>query len=266
MKKFVLFFLLLAGAAIADQPLSIIDTNTGNYVNFNAAGSTLTIPLAPTSVTSGNCAQFNSASGSLGQASGPCGAGTVSSFSAGALSPLFTTSVATTTSTPALSFSLSAQSAKLFLAGPASGGAAAPIFRQPACADLSDSASGCSSAAGSGAVQMISFQPGLITAVTATKGVFSKFVKASTVDNIEASAVTFTCVGNPTITLYECGTSSTCAAPTAIGSATVTTSGQAFDGTISAGSISAGDYVAFSISSGTCTSLDISATAQVHAN
>jgi hypothetical protein len=39
---------------------------------------------------------------------------------------------------------------------------------------------------GSGAEQTISFQPGLLTAVTNTKGVFGKFVKASRVDNIIA--------------------------------------------------------------------------------
>lgn len=121
-------------------------------------------------------------------------------------------------------------------------------------------------AAGTQATQTISFQPGLITAVTNTKGVFGKFVKASTVDNIEASAVLFTCAGNPTITLFECGTSSTCASPTTIGTVTVTASGQVFDGSITSAAITAGDYVAWAITAGTCTSLDIAATSQVHSN
>lgn len=121
--------------------------------------------------------------------------------------------------------------------------------------------------AGSGAEQTISFQPGLITAVTNTKGVFGKFVKASTVDNIIASAILFTCVSNPTITLYECGTDASCATtPTTIGTATVTAAGAAVTGTVSNAAITAGDFVAWAISSGTCTSLDISANAQVHAN
>lgn len=118
----------------------------------------------------------------------------------------------------------------------------------------------------SSAENMLSFQPGLITAVTNTKGVYGKIIKSSTVDNIESSAILFTCVGNPTITLYECGTSATCASPTVIGSATVTGSGQVFDGTISSSAITAGDYIAWAISAGTCTSLDISATAQMHSN
>lgn len=120
---------------------------------------------------------------------------------------------------------------------------------------------------GSGAEQTISFQPGLLTAVTNTKGVFGKFVKASTVDNIIASAINFTCVGNPTITLYECGTDANCAtSPVSIGTATVTAAGVAVTGTVSAPAITAGDFVAWAISAGTCTSLDISANAQVHAN
>jgi len=64
------------------------------------------------------------------------GSGTVTSFSAGALSPLFTTSVATATVTPALSFSLNTQTAGTFFAGPTSGGAVAPTFRAMVAADL----------------------------------------------------------------------------------------------------------------------------------
>lgn len=53
--------------------------------------------------------------------------GTVTSFSAGNLSPLFTTSVATATTTPALSFSLSNAAANTYF-GNATGGAAAPSY------------------------------------------------------------------------------------------------------------------------------------------
>lgn len=55
------------------------------------------------------------------------GAGTVTSFSAGNLSPLFTTSVADPTTTPALSFSLSNAGANTYF-GNATGGSAAPSF------------------------------------------------------------------------------------------------------------------------------------------
>ena len=62
--------------------------------------------------------------------------GTVTSFSAGTLSPLFTTSVATSTTTPALSFILNTQSANVVFAGPTSGGALAPTFRALVAADI----------------------------------------------------------------------------------------------------------------------------------
>jgi hypothetical protein len=119
---------------------------------------------------------------------------------------------------------------------------------------------------GWGAEQTVSFQPGLATSVSNTKGAFSKFLKASTVDNIEVSATAFTCTTNPTVTLYECATSTSCATPTTIGSATVTAAGTVVDGTISSSSITAGDYVSWAVSAGTCTLLNIAGTSQAHAN
>lgn len=61
--------------------------------------------------------------------------GSVTSFSAGPLSPLFTTSVATSTTTPALTFILTAAGAHRFF-GNNTGSAAAPDYYQPAFADL----------------------------------------------------------------------------------------------------------------------------------
>ncbi len=58
---------------------------------------------------------------------GLSGGGTVSSFSSGNLSPLFTTSVATATTTPALSFSLSSAGANTYL-GNATGSSGAPSY------------------------------------------------------------------------------------------------------------------------------------------
>jgi len=116
-------------------------------------------------------------------------------------------------------------------------------------------------------VDHISYQTGLITALNATKAVFHKFSKASTVDNIEGSASTFSCVGNPIITVFECGTSATCASsPVTIGTVTVTAAGTVADGTVSNASITAGDYVAFAETSGTCASSNIAVTVQVHQN
>jgi hypothetical protein len=118
----------------------------------------------------------------------------------------------------------------------------------------------------SNGVAFVSFQPGLMTAVSGNIAGFHKFSKASTVDNIEGSAQQFSCTGNPTITMYECGTSATCTSPTAIGSATITAASTRTDGTISSASIAAGDSIAFAITAGTCVTLDASLTAQVHSN
>lgn len=64
------------------------------------------------------------------------GSGTVTTFSAGNLSPLFSTSVSNATTTPALSFNLSTQTANRVFAGPTSGAAAAPTFRSLIEADI----------------------------------------------------------------------------------------------------------------------------------
>lgn len=64
------------------------------------------------------------------------GVGTVTSFSSGNLAPLFTASVATATTTPALTFALVNQNANLVYAGPTTGAAAVPIFRSLVADDL----------------------------------------------------------------------------------------------------------------------------------
>ncbi len=121
-------------------------------------------------------------------------------------------------------------------------------------------------AAGSLATEHLSYQPGLLTAVNATKAAFYKLSKDSTVDNIEGSAATFSCVSNPTVTVFECGVSATCTSPTTIGTVTITAAGTVVDGTISSSAITAGDYIAFAMTAGTCASVDLATTVQVHAN
>lgn len=76
--------------------------------------------------------------GAYGYLGGGGGGGTVTGFSAGNLAPIFSTSVANATTTPALSFSLSTQVANRVFAGPASGADAAPSFRALAAADVPD--------------------------------------------------------------------------------------------------------------------------------
>jgi hypothetical protein len=64
------------------------------------------------------------------------GTGTVTGFSAGNLAPLFTSSVATATTTPAMTFALTTHAANTVFAGPSSGADAAPAFRTLAAADI----------------------------------------------------------------------------------------------------------------------------------
>jgi hypothetical protein len=112
-----------------------------------------------------------------------------------------------------------------------------------------------------------SYAPGLQASIVNTIAQFQKWVKSSTVDNLIGSASSFTCTGNPTITFYECGTSTTCTAtPITIGTVTLTASGAAVAGSVTNPAITAGDYTAWAISAGTCTALDASATAQYHQN
>lgn len=106
----------------ADAPPSyraIVGSDLFNLV----AGSNLTIdPVGDTLVFS------STASGG--------GGGSVTSFSAGNLSPLFTTNVATATTTPALSFTIAQAASGQFVAGPVSGVDANIALRALATSDL----------------------------------------------------------------------------------------------------------------------------------
>jgi hypothetical protein len=74
----------------------------------------------------------------LNATGGGGGSGTVTSFSSGNLSPLFSTNVSTPSTTPALAFSLTAQAQKTFLAGPLTGADTGPSFRVIAATDIPD--------------------------------------------------------------------------------------------------------------------------------
>lgn len=105
--------------------------------------------------------------------------------------------------------------------------------------------------------------PGAQTAVVTTKGGFTKLIRPTIIQSLEGSATTFTCTTNPTITLYNCGTSTTCASPVTIGTVTVTAAGTVVDGAITAAnaSVPGGNYIAWATSAGSCTVLDIAGTA-----
>ncbi len=115
-----------------------LPANGTNYVAFKpptAITTSLTWTLPATDST-GTQALVSNGSGVLSWASIGGGSGTVTSFSAGDLFPLFTTSEATVTTTPALSFSLNTQNANKVFAGPATGADAAPTFRVLVAADI----------------------------------------------------------------------------------------------------------------------------------
>ena len=128
MKKLILFCLALCATSAYAQP--ILQEASAAQATAGTAGagyyiSPRRMTSASHSVPAGggtgtvlkkaSAADFDTVWGSVS------GTGTVTTFTAGTLSPLFTTSVATATSTPALTFTLSNASANLVFAGPTTG-------------------------------------------------------------------------------------------------------------------------------------------------
>lgn len=91
---------------------------------------------------------------------------------------------------------------------------------------------------------------------------YGKLSAAATIQNMVAEATSFTCVSNPTLTLYDCGTSAGACTTgrTALASVTLTASGGA-DGTVTTAGIAAGHYWAVETTGGTCTTLTTTGTA-----
>ncbi len=107
----------------------------------------------------------------------------------------------------------------------------------------------------------IGFATGNLTAVTAGQ-MFSPFYNpaARQISWLGASAPVFTCTGNPTVTLEDCGGSVTCATPTALQSVGMT-AGNTIWGTGSSATLPAGHYIAWEITGGTCSALSVSGSA-----
>jgi hypothetical protein len=136
-----------SGAQKVSFPLDMEATNIGNTVHlFRIIAQDGTTPnwafqfcnSAPCTPAS-NGLSIAGSTGIITFASGQtfpgAGAGTVTNFGSGNLAPLFTTSVATSTTTPALTFSLTSQAANSVFAGP-NGAAGAPTFRSLVAADI----------------------------------------------------------------------------------------------------------------------------------
>jgi len=122
------------GTCFAIPDATTADFNT--LVPVTSVSTSISFPSQ--SGNSGKCLSTNGSALSWATCAAGGGSGTVTSFSAGNLSPLFTGSVANATTTPALTFSLSAQSANRIFAGPTTGSAAAPTFRALVAADIPD--------------------------------------------------------------------------------------------------------------------------------
>lgn len=125
-------------------------------------------------------------------AGGGGGSGTVTSFSAGDLSTLFTTSEATPTTTPALTFTATTGIAQnAVLAGPSSGGAGAYSFRALVPADIPTLNQSTTGSAGSlSAVLGCAQFPALTGAVTSSAGSCATTAASSIVQNNQANTYT----------------------------------------------------------------------------
>lgn len=160
-----LFIILLAGlvcirgvdAAEAPAPMQAYPTELGLVRPALGLkirdGQTLTIQSGATIVAdagstvtgfggaglpdqTGHNGEFLTTDGSSASWAASSGSGTVTNFTAGTLSPIFTTAVANPTTAPALTFALTNQDANKVFAGPTSGGAGAPTVRSLVAADI----------------------------------------------------------------------------------------------------------------------------------
>lgn len=133
------------GSSGSQPILSLLGNTSTQRFDFKSDGSMYAYSLQ--NVDQSYVLGYNNSTGQityLPKPSGGGGSGTVTSFSSGNLSPLFTTSVANATTTPALSFSAVSQAQNLVYASP-NGSSGTPTFRKVVVGDISASGTPSSS-------------------------------------------------------------------------------------------------------------------------
>jgi hypothetical protein len=149
------------------------------------------------------------------------GDGTVTSFSAGNIDTIVTSSVATPTTTPALTFALNTQAANTAWMGPVSGPAAAPTFRAITAADLPQAAQTFAAVAHE-----------WLNSYSATTGLFTATQPAaSDLSNGTTGSGAVVLAGSPAITGTMSVVNESISGTLADGTASVGTSGQILSST-----------------------------------
>lgn len=159
-------------------------------LNQNTTGTAAALAANGTNCGAGNYPLGVDAAGNAENCTSASGGGTVTNFSAGDLSPLFTTSEATTTSTPALTFTMTNAAQNAVLAGPTSG-TGAYSFRALVPADIPTLNQNTTGSAGSlSAVLGCAQHPALTGGVTSSAGSCATTLASSVVQNNIANTYT----------------------------------------------------------------------------
>ena len=112
------------------------------------------------------------------------------------------------------------------------------------------------------------FDTGNLTSIIANQNIaMGKTARAMKVESFIAIAATgFTCGTNPTLTLFDCGTSvntGCTVGTTSLATVTVTAAGTEVDGTVTTPNIAAAHYWAIQFTAGACTVLALTGSAEM---